>query len=251
MLLPTIACVFAISERHANSIKRRLIGALVFGIAFVGVVAPWTIRNYHVHGRFVPIALNGGTTFYGGNNSVVFEEPRRFGTWIPSNHLPSRDIIEAAPDEFTQDQIEWRLGMEWVRNNVSRLPLLALYKFVRFWLPDFDSLNKSYVIIQIVGSTPFLVLIVVGLICSIRRSTLLNWNWLLIHFVMFCSIVTALIFWGSPRFRDANMPILMVYAAVGLSWFQRKWRPRDGAACIKEVQSISKSTTDINCKAID
>jgi heme A synthase len=36
------------------------------------------------------------------------------------------------------------------------------------------------------------------------------------HGIIAATIITALIFWGSPRFRDANLPLLMAYAAVGL-----------------------------------
>lgn len=36
-------------------------------------------------------------------------------------------------------------------------------RFVRFWLPDFDSPNRAYVASQVVGYTPFLILFLVGL----------------------------------------------------------------------------------------
>jgi 4-amino-4-deoxy-L-arabinose transferase-like glycosyltransferase len=221
LLLPPIAGIMAVAERGVFSLAKRLMGAILFSCAFVLVIAPWTMRNYQVHGRMVLVATNGGSTFYGGNNSIVVEEPRHWGAWVATNHLPGRDIIEAAPDEVSHDKVEWRLGAEWVRNNVARLPLLGLYKFVRFWLPDIDSANKSYVILQVVGSTPFLVLIVVGLLASLRQGTWRQGRWLLVHLVLLSSILTALLFWGSPRFRDANAPLLMVYAAVGLEWFRK------------------------------
>lgn len=41
--------------------------ALLAGLALA--IAPWTIRNYVVHGgRFVLIATNGGPVFYSGNS---------------------------------------------------------------------------------------------------------------------------------------------------------------------------------------
>jgi 4-amino-4-deoxy-L-arabinose transferase-like glycosyltransferase len=235
LLLPMMACILAFTQTRAFSMRKRLIGTILFGVAFVAVIAPWTIRNYNVHGRVVLIATNGGSTFYGGNNSIVLEEPHLLGAWIATTLLPERDLVDAAPDEVSHDQVEWRLGMEWVRNNVTRLPLLWLYKFVRFWLPDIESANKSYLVLQLVGTTPFLVLIVVGLIRCLRRSTRFSGGWLLIHVILLSSVLTALIFWGSPRFRDANTPILMVYAAVGFCWFRGVWfRSPEMTECIKQ-----------------
>jgi len=40
------------------------------------------------------------------------------------------------------------------------------------------------------------------------------------------TIMTALIFFGEPRFRDANAPLLMLYATLGAkvvaAWFSKK-----------------------------
>src|SRR5262249_49773132 len=62
LLLPLIACLLALSGRQAVSIRHRLTGAVLVGIAFVAVIAPWAARNYNVHGQFVLIATNGGST---------------------------------------------------------------------------------------------------------------------------------------------------------------------------------------------
>jgi hypothetical protein len=45
---------------------------------FPGVMAPWTVRNYRVHGRFVLVATNGGSTFYGRNNDRVVTTRAQF-----------------------------------------------------------------------------------------------------------------------------------------------------------------------------
>jgi hypothetical protein len=40
---------------------------------------------------------------------------------------------------------------------------------------------------------------------------------MVVHGAVLATLITGLIFWGSPRFRDANLPFLMLYAAVGLT----------------------------------
>jgi hypothetical protein len=44
-----------------------------------------------------------------------------------------------------------------------------------------------------------------------------------IHATLAATLVTTIIFWGSPRFRDANVGLLMIYAAVGFHML-RPWR---------------------------
>jgi hypothetical protein len=41
-------------------------------------------------------------------------------------------------------------------------------------------------------------------------------EWVLAHGVIAITVITALVFFGSPRYRDGILPVLMVYAAVGI-----------------------------------
>ena len=45
--------------------------ALLFVAAVAAVVAPWTVRNARVHGRFVLVASEGGVTFWTGNHPLA------------------------------------------------------------------------------------------------------------------------------------------------------------------------------------
>ena len=49
--------------------RPRLAAAVVLGAVIV--VAPWTARNYLVHGRFVLVASEGGVTFWTGNHPLA------------------------------------------------------------------------------------------------------------------------------------------------------------------------------------
>jgi 4-amino-4-deoxy-L-arabinose transferase-like glycosyltransferase len=185
-----------------------------FAVVFLAVLAPWTYRNYLVFDRFVLVATNGGSTFWGSNNDRVATEPRSLGYWVATNELPHRDKIDAAPDEVTHDQVEWQLGKEWVRNNLSRMPLLELYKLLRlWWLPEYGAGLRW---LRIVSYVPYLLLFVLGAWRCLRCPQCWTLSWAMIHGGMVALFVTVLIFSGLPRFRDANMPLSMLYAAVGL-----------------------------------
>ena len=49
---------------------RRVALAAIFVAASLAVVAPWTVRNVLVHGRFVLVASEGGVTFWTGNHPL-------------------------------------------------------------------------------------------------------------------------------------------------------------------------------------
>ena len=104
----------------------------LFAVTFLAVVLPWTYRNHEVHGHAVLVATNGGSTFYGGNNDRVVDwsQPRGLGYWFSTTELPQRELIDAQPDEWSHDQMEWKLGKDWLRTSlesaaVARLQIAA------------------------------------------------------------------------------------------------------------------------------
>jgi 4-amino-4-deoxy-L-arabinose transferase-like glycosyltransferase len=198
----------------------------LFTLAFFACIAPWTLRNQQVHGRFVLIATNGGSTFYGGNNERVAHELRQLGSWISTTELPHRDWIDAAPTELAHDQREWKLGLDWLREHPRSLPQLYACKAARLclWLPDFDGGSRWFFALRILGYAPFLMLMLVGLWTCLRQREHRRGAWLVVHGTMLATLATALVFWGSPRFRDANLSFLMIYAAVG---WARLWRQQN------------------------
>ena len=92
---------------------------------------------------------------YGGNNDIVLTEPNYYGGWIRTGQLPERQLVDAAPDEVSHDKVEWDLGLKWVRTHAAWVPLLCTMKFVRFCLPEINSGNQKYVLLQILATDRF------------------------------------------------------------------------------------------------
>lgn len=212
LVLPVFAVVLGWTQLRARRLRPTVSVALV--IAFCATMSVWTVRNYRVHKRFVAVATNGGSTFYGGNNSIVACDFSHLGAWVPTTGLPGRELVEAAPDEVSHDKLEWSLGLNWIRYHAYLLPQLLTAKALRFILPDIDSPNSRYVYFTVLTGAPFTLLYIVGAIKTFRNRHYWTTPWLLIHSVFFTTWLIALIFWGSPRFRDSISPILMTYAAV-------------------------------------
>jgi 4-amino-4-deoxy-L-arabinose transferase-like glycosyltransferase len=208
----------------------RYLDYVVLPVAFFAAIVPWTIRNHAVHGHWVLISTTGGSTFWGGNNDRVLFETRSLGYWIPTNELPDRDQVDAARDEVERDQVEWRLGKAWVRAHLAWMPLLELYKFGRFWwLPEYGVGLRW---LRVVSYVPFLVLFIAFAVrCAWRRAF---WTppWMVLHAAMLGILAVVLIFAGLSRFRDGQMPVLMVYAAAGLrpAWSRTDETPKAAEA---------------------
>jgi 4-amino-4-deoxy-L-arabinose transferase-like glycosyltransferase len=233
LLVPILLGVLGVAWLRGRRLV--VVPALAFTAAFLACIVPWTVRNHHVHGRFVLIATNGGSTFYGGNNDRVVREWRLFGSWVSTTELPHRDQIEAAPDEVSHDKVEWKLGLDWLRANGDWVPMLLAVKAARLlvWLPDFDGGSMMYLIVRVAIWAPFLVLLAAGAWVCLRDRACRGTPWLALHGTLLATLLTAWIFWGSPRFRDANLGLLMIYSALGAQrLFQRVPRPAERLAAL-------------------
>jgi 4-amino-4-deoxy-L-arabinose transferase-like glycosyltransferase len=201
-----------------------VVPVLAFVVPFLALLLPWTYRNYVVHQRFVLATTNGGSTFYGGNNGRVATEPRYFGYWLSTTELPHRDLIEAQPDEVSHDKMEWQLGLTWLREHPVLIPWLGLTKFARmWWLPEFDPGRLNY-LLRIVGHMPFLLLWSAALVCLVRDQRYRTPAWQVLFVTMLATVLTVEIFWGCTRFRDATLPVLAIYAALGAQEIAVQWR---------------------------
>jgi hypothetical protein len=176
------------------------------------------MRNYAVYGRLVLIATNGGSTFYGANNDLVAGSPKEYGNWVSTTRLSGRNLIDAQPDEVSHDKMEWKLGIDWVKEHPGTYVVLGFAKVARFWLPFIQYPSfKRYPVPNILLMTPLLLLVGIGIVRAlIRREG--RRAFALPHLTLFANMLMVVIFWGDPRFRDANVPVLAAYAVAGLWW---------------------------------
>jgi 4-amino-4-deoxy-L-arabinose transferase-like glycosyltransferase len=218
LLLPFLVIVLLWSQWRRPGVRWSALALLV--VCFLGPSAAWTARNHAVTGKVWFVATTGGGTFYQGNNPNVIRDVFRWGAPSSIVKLPERQkALASKPDDVTRDRMDLQLALEWLRDNPGKIPLLLVAKFIRLWLPSLFSPNKQYVMMNLMGYTPFLLLIVVGAFHCFRRKRYWTPPWLAVHGTLMATIVLTLIFFGSPRFRDANTPVLMLYAVVGARVF--------------------------------
>jgi 4-amino-4-deoxy-L-arabinose transferase-like glycosyltransferase len=107
-----------------GSIQKRIIWASVLLIVCALVVSPWTVRNYLIHGQFVPVSSIGGVSLF---------------VSIP----PSAETVQALGYPVMEDWRYLEAGMHMLPNGYDLLPEL-FGQTPKSQLPaDFDELEQS------------------------------------------------------------------------------------------------------------
>ncbi len=187
-------------------------GLLAAGAAllcFALVLAPWAARNARVNGKLVPVATQGGVTFYAGNHPV---NGWIFGL-IPSDSITRR--TEGMSETQASDYLFGVTLRDLARDPARTLRLEAL-KVLFFWvpvdwevLPWYGSLEPIY-LLTLLWAGVLVALVVRGRVGTALLRWWPAWLPLLYMFAM------ALVFYGSPRFRLPVDPLLAVLAGGGV-----------------------------------
>jgi hypothetical protein len=192
-------------------------GLLLAAVAFVLVLAPWTVRNYRVFHRVVPVATQEGLTLY-----ASYWPPQKNGKPIWGT-LPGPEDTAVAAAGHAGNEVDASKYLQQV--TISRLREQPGYffrlipsKLISLLVPlDWEilphatgstrSLNLGYLLIILPAFLGFVVL---------RRSRRPH-QWLL-WILPALVFVQAIMFYGSPRFRLPAELIAIVFASVGLAY---------------------------------
>jgi 4-amino-4-deoxy-L-arabinose transferase-like glycosyltransferase len=161
------------------------------------VISPWTIRNYRVHRRFVPISTNGGVMLWMGLH------PGASGGYdFPRENNP----LSGMRDEVERDRRGTRESLRFVRENPVEALVLAGKKFLLFWefYPATVS-GKIFVVYLVSGAA--------GLFLSLRQ-----WRrWLTIYLYAASFVGVHLLAHSGYRYRYPLHPIIALWSALALS----------------------------------
>jgi 4-amino-4-deoxy-L-arabinose transferase-like glycosyltransferase len=212
--------------------RRAAAWTLAVALGAAVAVAPWSVRNRLALGRNTLIATNGGSTFWGANNAVVAQAGnRKWGSWISTNFdraRKEREVLSLA-NEADRDRKEWQIGMDFLRSNPGRVPVLLLGKFWRLVTPFADSSNRVYVAAVAAGQVALLPAALAGLAIVLRRGDTRR-RFLALNAELLTLAANTAVFYGSERFRAPYEPFLAVLAAVAAGRLLRweKWEAGEG-----------------------
>ncbi len=199
-----------------------LSGCLALALTFALFLTPWSVRNYRVHGAFIPVATQVGLALYGSYNPL--------DGWIFGNH-PQDEITTAAKrlPEQEANAFLTRAAVESVLASPARTLRLEALKTLYFWVPlDWEVLpfygvfNPTYSFIALWA----LLYLASGSWRGNALATGVVWLPVLYLFLM------ALVFYGSPRFRLPAEPLLAVFGAAQLVALRRRVGPQRSATIV-------------------
>jgi 4-amino-4-deoxy-L-arabinose transferase-like glycosyltransferase len=197
--------------------RRTLTDPLVFLVLAAVCVAPWTIRNHRVYGRWIAVASEGGVTFWTGNHPLAVGD----GDLAANPAIKRAELaFRAARPGVTAEELEplyYRDALAWIRSEpVAWLQLLARKAFYTV-VPA----GPSYA----VHSTKYVAASVAAYLLVLPAAIAGAWRWRnsarhgaapVPLWLMAAATVTAgLVFFPQERFRIPVIdPALIVTAAL-------------------------------------
>lgn len=177
---------------------------------FCLTLLPWTVRNYSVHHRLVPITTMGGWVLWEGNNPAAVADPDLRGRAIHPS--PAEDGAPAGLPETEQDAYYFKAALHFMRTHASDMPGLMGRKLARVFnlFPQLESRALRWV--ARLTLLPVLVCAVAGVVVAIARRD----AWLVMLLVPVAAVtVTGVVYWADARIRAPADPCIMLLAAYG------------------------------------
>lgn len=223
MLMAPLASFWMMSA-EADQTYRRKIRALALFLAMLAVtIAPWTIRNYLVHGALVPISTNGGINLWIGNN------PRATGEFVYFKEVDPDIFARVLPlTEVQRDSLFYEEASSFIRDNPRAFLQLLAKKAVYFWwfrpsigssYPDMGLALQAATTGLMLAYTAVLPLAVLGLVLLLRSKERASLP--LFGIVVLPYMATSIIFFAATRFRAPVEPFLIILASYAIAGMVR------------------------------
>jgi 4-amino-4-deoxy-L-arabinose transferase-like glycosyltransferase len=236
MLLLTPPLIFILSVRvwTQRDVIMALRNAIFASTVMLLTIAPWTLRNYHVMGAFIPVSTNGGMSLLAGNNpSMTFDLRTDYNDSDPL----FRQVNFSVADQVAADQRARETAWQWIGDNPVKFVSLMPKKLIRLWLPDGESewnLQRGFAnyekwkfefrTVRVINQVYYFLLLAGFIFALIRCVRLREPQTLAIALTIVYFTVLSLVFSGQSRYHAPLMPLVIMYAA----WTLARIRPAPG-----------------------
>jgi 4-amino-4-deoxy-L-arabinose transferase-like glycosyltransferase len=220
-LLVAVVLALIVWSREPGFRPRQLLAPLAVVLATALTVMPWTIRNANVLHDFVPVTVETGPTLAGTYNHAAKKRDFlwRYGGYNDYNSI-SNDPKLSSP-ELDRKLTSAVLG--YMRRHPLDVPQVVFWNTVR--LLDLGGRHRARVtaatdvdatagVADAMSISFWIVaaLAIVGAFTGLARRT--PWTFWLLPGLLW--LTTALVTTGTPRFRSALEPFVIMLAALGV-----------------------------------
>ncbi|HEX6555082.1 MAG TPA: glycosyltransferase family 39 protein [Ktedonobacteraceae bacterium] len=195
-------------------------GVVIIAAVTAILIAPWTMRNYTITHKIIPIAMGSGMVLTGAYNNTVLQG-HDTGMWVPPN--------EVEPPAPNADSTSY--SVHWIRGHLQHMPFLLSLHFLHTWVPytpepglpfiEFPHQLSSTIVYDMIWiMTPIVILMaLLGLIFTWKRQ---KSHLLIAYLVLAMTILQNIAFYGSSRFRSPIEPLLVLLTGGVIWWFTNK-----------------------------
>jgi len=223
----------AVVTWRRRGIAMGLAAGAVALLASVAVVTPWTVRNYHVLGKVVPVSTGGGKALFvatylpGGGRQVPTKQilMRRYldmsraeaaKKWPDQEMAPLLDRVARKYPELPRDAALARIGRENLRMYLKERPLaygrMVARKAYNVWRRGSSPLMNHLPLI--VWQQVLLLSAIAGFVLLVRRR---RWEALLLAIPPVGVTLLGAILLAVPRRNVPLMPLICVLAASAMA----------------------------------
>jgi 4-amino-4-deoxy-L-arabinose transferase-like glycosyltransferase len=206
-VMPIIRIVESFLEK--NIFKKALLWSIALIIAAIATLTPWTVRNYIVFNKFVPIQYGAPEAFYLGSKEEyidldVMSIKKKYGDFGLARDQLAKTALYNHIDQLKKNPLDYTrfLGKKF---------------FLSWYNTEGKTKNFYVLLVQI----PYLLSAMLGLIFYFRFWTRKK-NWYIPATVLyFCAVEVAI--FPLVRYTLAVMPLFMLVAASGIYGVLTKW----------------------------
>ena len=204
-----------------KSKKQALIGFFILLGLMSIVISPWTVRNYRLVHKFIPVTVGFGANLWLGSH------PEDLTEWY-SDKEPIKSLVD-------KTQIEFNAKLRKLAfKNITARPFiylkLCIKKFFRFWLTShsntFKGLEESFV--STIQSRNYKIFFQKAIFFAINMGLILlgffgiflarkRWKaaFLLLSIIIY-KVFLHMLLYSAPRYQIPIMPFMLVFTAVAL-----------------------------------
>lgn len=215
----------------------RKLALLYFAIPAMALIGGWTLRNQIVLGAPVVATTHGGYTLLLGNNDDFYrwlKDPAGEPIWKAD--LLQADLARQRPagppeTEVEEDRRLQRTARQWISEHPSAFAECCLYRLGRFWAPVPASVEPRggyrFAVLRLaigswyVGAYAFAA---IGLFAVRRRLASSDFAPALLMLIAFVAVHA--VYWTDVRMRAPILPIVFVFAAIGVGALATRLRSR-------------------------
>jgi hypothetical protein len=204
---------------------------LAAGLLTLVLLAPWTVRNHAVHGRFVPVKNGFPKELWMGNNphatGTSFAEGGEIEITIA--HPPRAFALRGQVSEMELLDALQAEAMEYIRADPAAFVARSLRKVAWFWTHPPSRIARSYgdatVYVHSAHLGYWLVFLALFGLAAGTRQTPREYLAVVAVFVAVFSLVHGLTHMGQPRQRAEVEFIFLPGVGAGAAWILAKLWP--------------------------